>query len=154
MSINGDLDLAPSKRSAPALEDLPKSMRMSIARVMAKFNLDYLEALDRAALLIDVNSRAYEIAVAREAERRFNSRFMTQLNRGRATVERNLQGRIDATFTNGYNAGYNTAKSKFCIVFKCLACGQPCYVTPNSNCHRAVNDFLMSHGWRHDTCPE
>jgi flagellar biosynthesis/type III secretory pathway protein FliH len=144
--------LAPKKRSIPPLEDLPKSFRMAVVRVMAKFNLDYVEAFERAAILVDVNSRAYEIEVVREAESRYNSRFMSQLNKGRATIERNLQERLDAAYNNGYNTGYNKAKSEFRIFFNCPACGQPADITPNSDAHLAINEFLRSRGWRHSAC--
>ena len=36
------------KKNAPALEDFPQPLRMAIARVMAGFDLDYPEALERA----------------------------------------------------------------------------------------------------------
>ena len=74
------------KKSIPSLEDFPKPLRMASARVMAKYNLDYPEALERAALLIDSNSRVFEKEKDREAEKRYKSRFMTLLNQARATI--------------------------------------------------------------------
>ena len=144
----------PTKRSIPALEDLPKSMRMAIAKVMTEFKLDYPEALDRAAMLIDVNCPAFERAVNGEAERRFKSRFMTQLNKGRSTIEENLQSRINIAFKNGEAAGYSRAKSEFGVWYNCVVCGQPLYITPNSEPHRLVNDYLRSRRWGHIACHE
>ena len=74
------------KKSTPALEDFPKPLRMAIARVMARFDLDYPEAFERAALLLDSYSMVFEEAVDREAERRYKSRFMTQLNKARSST--------------------------------------------------------------------
>ena len=99
-----------TKKSIPALEDFPKELRMAIARVMAKFNLDYPEALERAALLLDSNSRVFEEAVDREAEKRFKSRFMTQLNKGRSTIIQSYENRVENSYWNGYEAGQTKGK--------------------------------------------
>lgn len=142
------------KRSIPALEDYPKSLRMAIAKVMAKFDLDYPEALERAALLIDINSEVFKEEVARGTERKYKSRFMTQVNKARATIEKNCEMRVDAAFQNGYNQGYNKAKKEYGIWYNCNVCNQPMYITPNSEPHRRVFEFLRSQGWGHGSCHE
>ena len=141
-----------NKSSIPALEALPKSMRMAVAKVMTEFNLDYPEALERAAVLIDLHGRAFEKAVNREAERRHKSRFMTELNKGRATIENNFQIRLNNSYKSWETAGYNRAKKEYAIWFNCHVCGQPIYIIPNSEPHRIVNNHLRSLGWGHQEC--
>jgi len=142
------------KKSTPALEDFPKSLRMAIARVMARFNLDYPEALERAAQLIDINGRVFEEEVEREAERKYKSRFMTQLNKARGTIEKNVQGKIDAGYQRGYNEGTSKGKKDYGVWFNCKVCNQPIYILPNSEPHRLVSEFLRSRGWGHSSCHE
>jgi hypothetical protein len=147
--------MAPKKkRSIPALEDFPKSLRMAIARVMAKFDLDYPEALEQAALLIDCNSRVFEEAVDREGERRYKSRFMTQLNKGRATIAGEYEGKIENSYWNGYDEGTNKGKKNYGVWFNCIVCNKPIYIPPNSEPHRLVSEFLRSRRWGHSSCHE
>ena len=144
--------ILPTKRSIPALEDLPKSLRMAMARVMTEFNLDYPEALERASLLIDVNCRAFKREVEREAERRHKSRFMTEVNKARATIEKDFQVRLNNAYKNWEAAGYNRAMKEYAIWYNCSVCGQPIYIIPNSEIHKIVNDHIRSQGWGHKEC--
>jgi hypothetical protein len=147
--------MAPKKkRSIPALEDFPKELRMAIARVMAKFNLDYPEALERAALLLDSNSRVFQKAVNREAERRHNSRFLTQLNKGRSTIIGEYEGKVENAYWNGYQAGQTKGKKEYGIWFHCIVCDEPIYITPNAEPHRLLNEYLRSRKWGHKSCHE
>jgi len=144
--------MAPKKKSTPALEDFPKPLRMALARVMARFDIDYPEALERAALLLDVNSRVFEEAVASEAEKRYKSRFMTQLNKARATIMVKYEGRVEDSYWNGYNEGINKGKKDYGVWFNCNVCNEPIYITPNSEPHRLVSEFLRSRKWGHSSC--
>jgi hypothetical protein len=74
--------MAPKKMRIPTLEDFPKCLRMAIARVMARFDIDYPEALERAAMLLDTNSRIFTEAVAREAETRYKSKIHDPAEQG------------------------------------------------------------------------
>ena len=140
------------KKIIPALEDFPKPLRMGIARVMAKFNLDYPEALDRAALLIDSNSRVFKEEVNREAERRYKNRFMTQLNKGRSTIIQSYENKVENAYWNGYEAGQTRGKKEFGIWFHCIVCDEPIYITPNSDPHQLLNEYLRSRKWGHSSC--
>ena len=142
------------KKRLPALEDFPKSLRMSIAKVMARFDLDYPEALERAALLLDSNSRVFTEEVDREAERRYKSRFMTQLNKARATIVVEYIGRVEDSYLNGYNEGTSKGKEDYGVWYNCIVCNKPIYITPNSEPHRLVSEFLRSQGWGHKSCHE
>lgn len=142
------------KKKIPALEDFPKPLRMAIARVMAKYDLDYPEALERAALLIDSGSRVFQNEVDREAERRFKSRFLTQLNKGRATITGKYEARIENSFWNGYNKGTSKGKKDYGVWHHCIVCNKPIYITPNSEPHRLVNEYLRSRKWGHSSCHE
>ncbi len=142
------------KRSIPALEDFPKSLRMGIAKVMTRFELDYPEALDHAAILLDVNSRIFEKAVAREADRRFKSTFMIQLNKGRSTIIQNYEDRAENSYWKGYNKGTSKGKKDYGVWYHCIVCDEPIYITPNSEPHRLVNEYLRSRKWGHSSCHE
>ena len=142
------------KKSTPALEDFPKPLRMAIARVMARFDLDYPEALERAALLLDSNSRVFEEAVDREAERRYKSRFMTQLNKARATIVVEYEGRVEDSYLKGYNEGTSKGKKDYGVWYNCIVCNKPIYITPDSESHRLVSEFLRSRRWGHLSCHE
>ena len=147
--------MAPKKKkSIPSLEDFPKSLRMAIARVMARFDLDYPEAMERAAMLVDTNSRIFEEAVANEAEKRYKSRFMTQLNKARATIIVEYEGRIEGSYWDGYNKGVKKGKEDYGVWYHCNVCNQIIYITPNSEPHRLVNEFLRARGWGHSECHE
>ena len=140
------------KQRLPALEDFPKSLRMAIARVMAKFDLDYPEALDRAAVLLDVDSRIFEKVVAREVDRRYKSMFMTQLNKGRSTIMQNVENRVENSYWQGKEAGQTKGKKEFGIWFHCIVCDEPIYITPNSEPHQLLNEYLRSRKWGHSSC--
>lgn len=142
------------KKRIPSLEDFPKPLRMAIARVMARFDLDIPEALERAALLLDINSRVFEKEVAREAEKRFKSRFMTQLNKGRANIRAEYEGRVEGSYWNGHNTGVKKGKEDYGVWFNCSVCNKPIYITPKSEPHIRVNEFLRSQGWAHSSCHE
>jgi hypothetical protein len=142
------------KKSTPALEDFPKPLRMAIARVMARFDLDYPEALERAALLLDINSRIFEEEVEREAERRYKRRFMIQLNKARGTIEKNCERRVNAAFQDGFDGGFDEAKKEYGVWYNCNVCNKPLYILPNSEEHRIVNAHLRSLGWGHKSCHE
>ncbi len=147
--------MAPKKKkSIPALEDFPKSLRMAIARVMTRFDLDYPEALDRAAVLLDVNSRIFEKTVARETDRRYKSMFMIQLNKGRATIVGEYEGKVENSYWNGYNKGASKGKKDYGVWYHCIVCDEPIYITPNSEPHRLVNEYLRSRKWGHSSCHE
>ena len=142
------------KKSTPALEDFPKTLRMAIARVMARFDLDYPEALERAALLLDSNSRVFEEAVDREAERRYKSRFMTQLNKARATIVVEYEGRVEDSYLKGHTEGTSKGKKDYGVWYNCIVCNKPIYITPDSEPHRLVSEFLRSRRWGHSSCHE
>ena len=147
--------MAPKKKkSIPSLEDFPKSLRIGIAKVMAKFNLDYPEALEQAALLLDINSQVFQEEVAREAEKRYKSRFMIQLNKARATILVEYEGRVEGSYWNGYEKGIKEGKEKYGVWYHCNVCNKPMYITPNSEPHRLINEFLHSRGWGHKSCYE
>ena len=142
------------KKSTPALEDFPKSLRMAIAKVMTTFNLDYVEALELAAQLLDINSRIFKTKVEQEAERRYRSRFMTSLNKARTTIEEGIEQRVNVAYQNGYIQGYDKAKEDYGVWYHCKVCQKPMYISPNSEVHRIVNEVLHQRGWGHKSCHE
>ena len=147
--------MAPKKKKGiPSLEDFPKSLRMAIAKVMTRFDLDYPEALDRAAVLLDVNSRIFEKAVAREVDRRYKSMFMIQLNKARSTIIVDYEGKIEGAYWDGNHAGKTKGKKEYGVWYNCIVCNEPIYITPNSESHRLVSEFLRSRKWGHSLCHE
>jgi hypothetical protein len=60
--------------------------------------------------------------------------------------------KIEDSYWNGYNKGIKKAKEDFGVWFHCNICNQIIYITPNSEPHRLVNEFLRSRGWSHSSC--
>ena len=146
--------LSPRPKKSISLEELPKPLRMGIAKVMASFDLDVPEALERAAVLLDINSSLFKKEVAKGAELKYKSRFFTQFNNARTTVERDAQRKIDVAFKKGYDQGYMKAKAKFEITFDCDVCNRPVSIQKNVEPHMTVKAFLRQRRWRHGSCHE
>ena len=54
----------------------------------------------------------------------------------------------------GHKAGYEKGKQDWGVQFPCKICDELAYIQPNSDCHRAVIEFLRERGWVHEECNE
>ena len=61
-------------------------------------------------------------------------------------------------YNKGYNIGLNAEYEKgmqdWGIQFPCRICGELVYIPPNSDCHKAIIEFLRECGWAHAECRE
>jgi hypothetical protein len=121
---------------------------------MAKYNIDIDEAYDKLAVLADQNSREFDTAVEKKAERLYKSRLMTQMNSARVSINRTANARLTDKYREGINDGYTQGKNEHAVYYCCKVCGKPMYITPNSKEHQAVVDAMYKLGWGHGTCHE
>lgn len=52
----------------------------------------------------------------------------------------------------GKTIGYQKAKNEYEITYPCTICGSSCTLPPNSDCHKAVVQFLKENRWAHGEC--
>lgn len=108
---------------------------MTIVRLQAAENLDWLEACLRATQLVDSNSEAFKKAVKREVQREYNRKFMAQLNK------------VKNKWEEGYKVEHFTAP--------CSICGKPIeFSQRENNWESQIKPTLHNafRGWRHTTC--
>ena len=139
-----------NERSIPALEDLPKALRMAIVRLMAKRNIDYEEALEHAALLLDINNRIFDEEVKKEANRTYKRKFMTEINKARSTIQRDADTRI----AYAREKIFQDARKQYEIYYYCCICKEKITVVPNSPSHHAIVKHMNENRWGHSSCHE
>lgn len=141
-----------SEKGPPPLEDLPANLRKAVVRIMVKYNLDIEDALEKLAILSDINSREFNDAVKKRAESLYKSRLMTQMNAARVSLNRKANAQLIAHYDRGYKDGHAQGKEDNAIYYYCSICGKPIYVTPNRKGHQAVVNYMHEHGWGHQSC--
>lgn len=107
---------------------LPKSLMMKI-EIMVDNNIDSFEACEKAAILLDENSKMFKELVDAAAERRYKSRFMTQLDKARASIKEEA---YKEGYDDGYNKGYNESMKIKRFTVPCSICGKPMVFTSNN----------------------
>ena len=50
--------------------------------------------------------------------------------------------------------GYDQAEKECRIWYLCKVCGEPIYMLPNRDDHKAMMDYMKEHGWGHPSCHE
>jgi hypothetical protein len=143
-----------SEKGPPPIEDLPESLRKAFVRLMAKYNLDIVEAYEKLAVLADINSREFDAAVDKKANSVYKSRLMTQMNAARVSINRSANSRLNEKYSEGYNDGYAEGKNDNAIYYYCDVCQKPLYVQPNTEAHQAVVTAMHKLGWGHQSCHE
>lgn len=143
----------PRKEPLPVtLESLPYKLRMSVVKLMADSYIDLELALEKAAVLIDMNSKGFKKAVSKEAQKQHKSRFMKEMNNARSTIQRNANAQIREQRQESYDAGYLQGQQDSAIYFYCKICGKMIYVQPGSDAHQAVINLMHEYGWVHKQC--
>jgi hypothetical protein len=70
--------------------------------------------------------------------------------------EKDFTNTINQAYNQGLNVGdsqgYERGKNDWQIQYPCDNCSKPAYLTPNSNCHKAIIDFLKANHWCHGEC--
>ncbi len=120
---------------------LPKELYMAIVRVQAAENLDWEHACVRVTELCDSGSEKFTKRVKEEARRLHNRELMTQLNKGRATIE-----------SNAMELGKGYAK----ILYPCSICRKDMtFNLLDAEDKKKIMEMLKQGGidnWRHTTC--
>ena len=143
----------PSKEPVlPPLESLPNRLRMAIVKLMARDNLDIEAAYEKAANLIDSNSRLFEESANKEAQKLYKSRLMRQVNAARVTIQTKADDRVREKYNEGYNDGYLKGKADHQIYYYCNICSKRLDIVPSSDNHKAVVEYMFDHNWGHSEC--
>jgi hypothetical protein len=90
---------------------IPKELYMAIVKVQGKENLDWDRGCLRAAELIDSGSEAFSKKVDEEARRLKNSVLMKEINKARASIEKNAVER-GAKYVRDHEDNFRTPCSK------------------------------------------
>jgi hypothetical protein len=141
-----------SEKEYPSIEELPELLRKCFVKLLAKYNLGIKEGYDKLATLADANSRRFDEAVRREAEKRYKSRLISQVNMARATIQKKADKEMMESYEYMFNEGFECAKNDFRIHYFCSRCGKPIYLTPGSEAHERMISYMKDHGWGHSSC--
>ena len=66
-------------------------------------------------------------------------------------ILREALGRQAPSAKNAYRKGYDDAKQKYAVTFKCSECGGN-IVIESDDVKRAVATYMREHGWHHQSC--
>jgi len=116
-------------------------------KTQAADELSGYDASEKAAILLDPNSKIYKDAVAAEADKMYKSKFMTQLNKARKKAE--IKGNSD-----GYEEGLEQSKEEHEIWYFCNVCDELIMISKESAEHNAIIDYLRENKWGHSACHE
>ena len=134
-----------------------RSLEMTIIKIRAELELDWEAACEHLAELAEPNSKKFKQAVNREANRRYKSRHMAELNKAKKTLE-------DKGYDKGYSdgdviglrvgraLGLDQATREWRISYPCNVCGKPCYMKPNGPSTKVAVEYLTSKNWGHGEC--
>jgi hypothetical protein len=131
------------KRENSEKYPIPTRLYNELIKIQAADELSWNDACEKAANLLDSNSKMYKNAVAAEADRLYKSRFMTQLNKTRADLN-----------MKGYQEGFADAAREYETWGFCSVCGEKMTISPNSDEHKAIIDYLRKIGWSHGHCSQ
>jgi len=132
------------------------SLEMTLIKIRAELELDWEAACEHLAELADPNGEKFKQAVNREANRRYKSRHLSELNKAKKTFE-------DKGYDKGYSKGevignkigralgVDQATRKYRISFPCCFCGEPVYMRRGGPSAKAAAEFL-SKTWHHSDC--
>jgi len=142
--------MTPRERRLSAITDteaIPRTLRQAVIKIMAEKDLDWSQACEVAAMLIDSNGKEFQSMVKREADRTYKSRFMSEMNKARVSVR-------SGGYWEGYADGNEAGKKEAEITYRCNLCNEPILMLPNSESHKAMVQYMYDHGWGHSSCHE
>jgi hypothetical protein len=120
---------------------VPRDLYMAIVKVQAAENLNLEQACIRVTELYDHGSEQFTKRVKEEARKLHNRELLTELNKGRKTIEKNAEER-----------GMNYAK----ILSPCSVCGKNMvFDLLNEQDKKNIMDMLKKGGidsWQHTRC--
>lgn len=148
--------MAPKEKTID-LEELPERFRKPIVRLMAAENLDLTEALERAGLLLERNSEEYSRELQAGANSIYKSRFMTEVNKVRAALDKEHKKALSRQWDDGFQSGYTYFKTD-CSSWHipCSQCGKLMHFSSDDPNFAETSKVLENafSGWRHINCNE
>jgi uncharacterized protein Veg len=121
---------------------------------MAEKDFDWGPASELAATLIEGNRKSMEAEIGRRVQERYNSQFITQLNKARGTMKVDADLKASASYKKGYTDGLEEGRRKHEIGYRCSICNEPITMVPMGEDHKAMVQYMHEHGWHHGTCQE
>jgi hypothetical protein len=126
---------------------------MAVIHIQSAQDLDWNEACERLAELAESNGKKFKQAVSREANRRYKSRHMAELNKAKKTFEDKGYSEGEGIGRKiGRALGYDQATKEWRISYPCSICGEPIYMKPEDKDTKAAAEHLTSQGWGHSSC--
>ena len=136
----------PSRKGSGALEKrpIPNGLYMAIIRLQAAENLSWNDACVRLSLLSDTNNEKFKTAINRRAETIYKSRFLSELNKARATIGNEYRIKTEHKV--------RTLESNFSV--PCSKCGQLMYFSlRHADWGQKQKILYQAFGdWRHTSC--
>ena len=129
--------MTPRKNRKPVKTKIPWELYMAIVRLQGEEDLDWDQACIRTAELIDVKREEFLRTVDVEADRKYKSRHMKELNRSRKSWT---------------EKGYAKGVEEYCIVYPCSVCGGDLIMKPRAKDHEVMKGMMKRAGWAHSTC--
>ena len=126
---------------------IPHELQIEILRIQVEENLSWEDACAKAATLLKTNSEEFKRAVEAEAERRYKSRHMSELDKARKTIE-------EKAYRKGYEEGYTKAMSEDHFYVPCSICGKPMHFSSKDVNWEDVKQVLYNafRNWHHTSC--
>tara|TARA_B100000315_G_scaffold49545_1_gene44159 strand:+ start:2730 stop:3368 length:639 start_codon:yes stop_codon:yes gene_type:complete len=122
---------------------IPKNLYMSIVKIQGNLNLDFKEACEVIAKQSDPKQKEFEKAVNLEADRRFKSGLMTQLNKAKKTIS-------EKKYREGFIDGGIEKKMEYTV--PCNVCLEDMVLSENM--WEDAKEYLKSKRWGHAKCHE
>ncbi len=107
---------------------------MSIIKLQASRECEYVEACKDAAALIDSNSELFNNMVQAEITKHDRSTMLTRINKARSTW-----------IQKGYEKGVQDCQ----ITYPCAVCGESLVMKKNGAAHQAMKAVMKQKGWAH-----
>ena len=135
--------------SKPEKIAIPRSLKMAVIRIQGDQDLDWDEACQHLAALSEPNSKKFKQAVSREANRRYKSRHLSELNKAKKSY-------VDMGYQDGFlmgtHAGYNEGIKDWRISYPCSICGELIPLKLGEKSTEDAIEYLKSKGWAHSAC--
>ena len=142
---------ASRKNGKMVKRSIPWVLNIAIVRLQGAEGLEYDEACERAAVLIEESSEKYKETVKAEANRIYKSRFLGEQNKARNTW---IKKGYDDGFSDGKKEGVDIGREAYQIKYPCSKCGGDLILRSGKKDTESAIEFLKSQGWRHSKCTE
>jgi hypothetical protein len=142
--------LSPSSKTGKKVKKtIPWSLHMAIVRLQGTEELEYDEACERAAMLIEEGSEKYKETLKAEANRIYKSRFLGEQNKAKNTW---IQKGYNSGHKDGIEEGFNIARDRYEISYPCATCGSDIVLRSDGEATKSAVEHLKAEGWRHTDC--